>query len=164
MPLHAPEEAAPTPPADPCAQRRARDPVTRALIECFGHDVGMAIDERRALTFGLECRDVALSSRRLGTVCQPPGVRLEQHVFFEIADSAIRVEVDFFFATHAFGERLHSIGVTTADAASCRGWHSTSEAFRLAIGDHTFVCGPGTRLEELWTRPALLRCLRQCCT
>ena len=108
------------------------DPVTEALIECFGYDVAMLIDDRRAPTWTFECGDVTLSEREQGTVHESSHFALRQHVYYRIAD---RVEVDFFFVTYGFGERLHSITVTAQE----RAWSSLSmTTFQFTVLGHMF--------------------------
>lgn len=122
------------------------------MVDCFGYDVGIAIDAQRALTWKFGCGDVSLEGRTHGTVHHSSHFALQQHVFYRVDDE---VEVDFFFVQNRFGERLHSISVTVGE----RAWHSESRPFRLTVEDHTFVCGPGMRMMEMWTRAALVRCL-----
>jgi hypothetical protein len=128
------------------------DAVTEALVDCFGYDVGMAIDAQRAVTWKFGCGDVSLAGRTPGTVHHSSHFALQQHVFYKMPGE---VEVDFFFVLHRFGERLHSISVTVGESA----WHSECEPFRLTVEDHTFVCGSGMRMMGMWTRAALVRCL-----
>ena len=120
------------------------------MVDCFGYDVGMAIDARRALTWKFGCGAVSLAGRMPGTVHYSSHFALQQNVFYRVPGE---VEVDFFFVQNRFGERLHSISVTVG----ARVWYSVSQPFRLTVEDHTFVCGPGMRMMGSWTRAALVR-------
>ena len=124
------------------------DAVTAALVGCFGHDVGMAIDAWRAPTWNFTCGGVSRSGRAPGTVHHSSHFVLRQHVFYRVPGE---VEVDFFFKTGGLGPRLDSVSVTVGE----RAWHSMSEPFRLTVeGRTTFECSPA--MSVLCTIPELM--------